>query len=498
MAGSEKKEKDSVLREAGTLERIYNANHFSGFYPCFCLSAQYKLTKGLQASPSDWERIIRSAVSSFVLDHGALCSGVVGEDGQHPTFVRSDTLDLAQLVTFSSVDDAEDLACALTQALEDLHSRKWGRLHETPGWKVLLLGPRQETDHVFVIFAAHHAFMDGQGGMVFHRELSKALSYVSNTTAVSVIKVPSTIKLHAPVEELMPVPTTWGFHAQNLWHSICPSWLRNPLSESPWTGNPVTQECISSYRTKTRILRIGASELETILEQCRLQRATLTSLIHAMAVVLLATLVPAHSFLGHTPYTLRNWTGSDPLRDMVNQTSDSSCCYQQHWLSAVRNCNGNREEELPVLWEIARFHRAELTRELSQVPLNNGLATLGRHTDRHRANMRCIGQVRPLTFEVSNLGMVRLEGMDSAITPSTSIQSQPSQDRMAITNLTFTQSAMVNAAALTLSVVSMSDGLAISTSWQPEALDENVVGRFCHGVSEWLTSLGTSAVGITA
>ncbi|KAJ5856786.1 hypothetical protein N7455_007680 [Penicillium solitum] len=97
-------------------------------------------------------------------------------------------------------------------------------------------------------------------------------------------------------------------------------------------------------------------------------------------------------------------------------------------------------------------------------------------------NMRLVGKVRPLTF-VSNLGMINLER--SEVAPF-----QPPWGHIDISQLTFTQSAMVSSAPLTLSVVSISDGLTISTSWQPEALDEAVAQGFCHGLSDWLKYLG--------
>lgn len=181
--------------------------------------------------------MVRSAVSSFVLNHGALCCGVVGEDGQHPTFVRLDTLDLERLVEFSTVNGSDDLEYALEKVLEDLHSQKWTHLHETPGWKLVLLGHADQTDRVFVILVAHHAFMDGQGGMVSHREVFRALTQddalctLESTLEVSVIEVPSVVKLYPPVEELMKVPTTWDFQIHNLWSTMCPSWLGNWFSQ---------------------------------------------------------------------------------------------------------------------------------------------------------------------------------------------------------------------------------------------------------------------------
>ncbi|KAI2788632.1 hypothetical protein POX_e06653 [Penicillium oxalicum] len=491
--------KDNILREAGTLERIYNANHYSGFYPCFCLSALYKLQDGLELSSSEWEQLMVSAISSFVLNHGALCSGVVGEDGQHPTFVRLESLDLDQLIEFSTVDTNENLESALLQTLDGLHSKKWTRLHEMPGWKVILLGHAGHTNQVFVILAAHHAFMDGQGGMVFHRELLRALNsekkinfFKNAPVQESLVKVPPSVKLPPPVEDLMGIPTTWGFHAHNLWGAIRPAWLRNPFAENPWTGNPVTQDCVSNYQSRTRLSRIEQSDLQRLLTRCKENHITPTSLFQAIAVAVLAKLVPPHSFFGHSPYSLRKWTGSDPVKDIVNQTGDSGCLYQKTWISAFKNSSGNKSDETALLWKIAKFHREQLTKELAQVPVNNGLATLGRYTDRHAANAKCIGQVRPLTFEVSNLGRIDLEQTGEA--PNQSTENTPSpQKHMRVSRMTFTQSAMVNCAPLTLSIVSMSDGLAVSTSWQPEALDETIAERFCEGISDWLAYLGSES-----
>lgn len=132
-------------------------------------------------------------------------------------------------------------------------------------------------------------------------------------------------------------------------------------------------------------MQIGSSELQKILAQCKTQQTTLTGLLHALVVALLTKMVTAHSFLGHTPYTLRKWTGSNPFNAIVNQTSDSSCLYEKRWLTAIKECYDDRKKETSVLWDIARFYRQRFLMEISEVPLNNGLACLGRYTDRHKA-----------------------------------------------------------------------------------------------------------------
>lgn len=104
--------------------------------------------------------------------------------------------------------------------------------------------------------------------------------------------------------------------------------------------------------------------------------------------------------------------------------------------------------------------------------------------------MRLVGKVRPLTFEVSNLGMIKLEPSEGDLGPKKPFLPFQPWDHIDISQLTFTQSAMVSSAPLTLSVVSMSDGLTISTSWQPEALDGAAAKGFCHGLSDWLKYLG--------
>lgn len=157
------------------------------------------------------------------------------------------------------------------------------------------------------------------------------------------------------------------------------------FTQNPWTGNPVTQDCVSNYQSRTRLSRIEQSDLQRLLTRCKENHITPTSLFQAIAVAVLAKLVPPHSFFGHSPYSLRKWTGSDPVKDIVNQTGDSGCLYQKTWISAFKNSSGNKSDETALLWKIAKFHREQLTKELAQVPVNNGLATLGRYTDRHAA-----------------------------------------------------------------------------------------------------------------
>lgn len=173
--------------------------------------------------------MFRNALSIFATSHGALCCGILGEEGQHPHFVRLPYLDLDRVLTSNHVPSipassgSEDEV--LGPFLEDLHSTKWDRIWENPGWKAIVVGSELASRRVWVVFAAHHALMDGLSGCVFHRELSAAMSLVDcHTDIPTQLPVPLDLTMPSPIEELLKVPTTWRFWLNQIWHTYKPSY----------------------------------------------------------------------------------------------------------------------------------------------------------------------------------------------------------------------------------------------------------------------------------
>lgn len=208
-------------------ERISCAHHYNGYYRCFAQTASYTLTSpGDGATLAEWMGMFRKALSRFATNHAALCCGILGEEGQHPHFVRLPHLDLDRVLTSHIIPStkmgSEDEV--IRPFLEDVHSTKWDRIWENPGWKATVIWSELASQSVWVVFAAHHALMDGLSGCVFHRELLAAMSLVDCHSHVPTqLPIPLDLNMSPPIEDLLKIPTTWGFWLNQIWHTYKPS-----------------------------------------------------------------------------------------------------------------------------------------------------------------------------------------------------------------------------------------------------------------------------------
>ena len=128
---------------------------------------------------------------------------------------------------------------------------------------------------------------------------------------------------------------------------------------------------------KVKLVCFDFKKVASILSACRSEGTTLTGLVHGAVVTAFALLVPeAKNLQGHTPYSMRAYTGTSALDSMVNQTSDSGCFYNEDLLNAIRSSNIQDRFDHGQTWDAARHFSKNMAKELEQVPQDNDLATL--------------------------------------------------------------------------------------------------------------------------
>jgi hypothetical protein len=174
----------------------------------------------------EWKRRCKSALSSFVTEYGALCAGIVGEDSNHPSFIRLSQINLDEIVTFVETDELTDER--LSRLLSHQHELMWSHLDSSPGWTITLLGSRDRCNEIEVILTFHHALFDGQSALHFHHLLLEALCVNDGVRdqddQPSIIAVPLDISMLPPVENLTPLPQSLSFIFSNLRFMIQQYW----------------------------------------------------------------------------------------------------------------------------------------------------------------------------------------------------------------------------------------------------------------------------------
>jgi hypothetical protein len=99
--------------------------------------------------------------------------------------VRLDFIDISRCLdyrtlTASTVEEHEQ---GLTEILEQRHSELWPDPSSLPPWKLIIVQSNALSSQgasFDVVFAFHHALVDGISGVVFHRSFLEALNGSEN------------------------------------------------------------------------------------------------------------------------------------------------------------------------------------------------------------------------------------------------------------------------------------------------------------------------------
>ena len=188
---------------------------------------------------------------------------------------------------------------------------------------------------------------------------------------------------------------------------------------------------------------------------------TLTSLLTAALVAALADALPgAPRFLGITPYSLRDMTGTS-IEDMVNQVSGFETSYPANIPGPILK-SSNASGRLDSIWDTAEYFYAQMRDELARSPRDNLVGLLPYVSDYIDFYRKKIGKAREASFEVSNLGVF------------TSQDAQPRQ--WVLKNMTFTQGAQPVGPAFAVNCVSVRGGpLTVAITWQNTVVDEDII-----------------------
>ena len=454
----------NVLRQVGMLEKLYTARQVLGVYNSVIVTATYTIQTKLENR--SLYSIFGHTIPKLIIRHPPLCCYFEGEDTPEPKFIRLNSFEVNDVLQIVDLKERETLA----QRLQELHDQQWS-VERKPLWKLVVMKEphfiedTKAGSKLHVAFVYHHVIGDGLSGTAFHRSLLLELDALEQTGDAlqgppKAIDTPVSTTLIEPIERLISLPLSWLYLIKSAAQEYIPQWL---LGTPPliWAGLPVQTLDECPYLSRARIVTIPANEMVFLLKESKEYGVTLTSLLNAAVVSVLADALPeAPSFAGNTPYTLRRMTGTS-VDQMVNQTTSLETSYPATLLDRIRRAS-NATERVDVLWNAASYFHAQMQDELAKCPRDNLVGLLPYVVDHVNFYRKKIGKAREVTWELSNLGVFKTQ--------------EPSAGMWTLENMIFTQGATPVGAAFSVNCASIQGGLlTLAITWQESVVHEDII-----------------------
>ncbi|MCJ1295505.1 hypothetical protein MMC34_007068 [Xylographa carneopallida] len=465
---------NDVLRPVGMFEKLYTARQVLGIYNSVVVTATCTVYRKLENGPL--YSIFCIAISRLLCQHGSLNCYVEGVDTSEPRFQRLNTIEIQDVLQIEDLEKGDSLA----QKLQFLHDQSWS-VDRKPLWKLVVMRePRVAGDTavgltLHIAFVYHHVIGDGLSGAAFHASLIRELESIEKTgqhpqESPTAIDTPPSINLIEPIEKLTPLPLSWSFLIKQVVQEYAPRSLIGAPSPL-WTGLPVQTLDKCPLRSRVQIVTIRRDRVESLLQECRKHGVTITSLLSATIVTILAKALPeAPRFLGWTAYTLRRATGTS-MNDIVNQTSSFETNYPADSLDSIRKAS-NITERVESLWSTATCFHAQMQDELARCPRDNPVGLLPYVSDHVKYYQKKFGKAREATWELSNLGVFKKipDSLPGVWT---------------LEGMTFTQGAQPVGPAFTVNCASVQDGpLTMAITWQDSVVHQEIIDALAHGFTD--------------
>lgn len=395
--------------------------------------------------------------------------GILKEDSNEPTFSHISKVDLSNHIEYrdakSETEEAHNTEAANLAAWQ--HDQLFADVATRPPWKVTVLKPKEgvfSKSHVDILFAYHHAIMDGTGGKEFHQHLVTALQ------AATPVKTPST-ELSFPEAPALPeaeddavgFKNSYSFMAAALWKMAKPGFLSSPPA---WAGKPISLEM--PHITRALPVDFSPEILGSLIKGAREHSTTLTGLLQALILTSFSSRVEeAKSLQCTTPINLRPYMLSSVNKELQTKmhcevtslTSDHSAAV----VSKLRNPNDE------LIWSSARRIKEELVKRIAQLPNDDICGLIPLIKDLQDYFRKKEGTPRETLWEVSNLGVFK---------------QQKSDEGWQVTRFMFSSSPMVAGAGVGFNTASV-DGLTITITWQEGVLEDELLKGVAADLLKW-------------
>lgn len=474
------------------------------------LSCRYEIPPRLAPAKSQTqlEETIKIAVVNTIMRHPMMQVGMANATSKTPSWIQLQSLDLTQHIKWVHLAENEDFEhtvqetfCAqLDDRFPDLSIRQ-------PGWWITVI--RQVNAPIIeVLLTWNHPQFDAVGAKVFHEDFLEVLnvdSVAHERTALDgdVLKLPQAPPLLPdPIESLKSLPVDLKVLVKAFWEEIRPGFLTRDPTLAAWC--PIRT---SPYKTQFRAFFIDQASLSAILALCRLNKTTITALMHGLALIafslnLDSTTAPA--FQSSTIVDHRRnlpaappaapWGRSD--RAVSNYVTQTFHRYEPELVKRIRSklaADASEGKELSAdlqreLWDVSARDRLDIVRKLEGGLRNDLVGTFKYVTDWHHTMKNQAKKTRQFTWLITNIGVLNNNGN----TPPTDSDTKSNNVQKWSTNRAqFGLSAEIPAAAMEFSPVSVAGrGMCVGANWSDCAVDAALGERIMAGLERWLTQLG--------
>lgn len=434
------------------------------------------------------------AIARTVLHHPVMHSGIVDINSRTPAFVKLDRVDLSKRIEWKELSSPSAYDKAFMEGYKLQLDTKFPILDSQPLWRVLVLSD-SASGHLDVMFAWNHPMTDGMGATLFHENLLYYLNTPNHQGASldcigPLLETPkSIVNFPRSQDEICHYPITLRFAASTLWKELMPGKiLRRPTAAASWA--PI--RCRPS-RTVFRGISIHNVQLQSVLAACRINKTTLTGLLHSLVLLSLSLRLPrdrATAFLSQTTINMRPFMPSpakrsepDPSSTMANYFSIMYHSFCKDIVSKIRLHDGaasfdkNAQHDRDhLIWSVA----AAVRRDIRQTQLRgtkNKLVGLMQFVPDWRMALRCKARgTRIVSWLVTNLGV-----LDGQSTPGPWCFDQA---KFAIS------SEVVGAAIHVCPVTVKNKDLFINITWQEGVVDDQLGDQLVKDLGEWLGYFG--------
>ncbi|KAJ4295785.1 hypothetical protein N0V88_004487 [Collariella sp. IMI 366227] len=469
----------TTIRPLGPCEIYSSSRHALGFYKCVINTCRYSVSLAALGS-APVRDVLKVAITNVVHATPSLNVGIAGEETSKPYFVQQPSVNIEQHFEFLEKPQTDPNArdSTLLEILQNQHDRRWPDIENRPPWKLTVVvwdpAPESGTLVLDAVFAVHHSIADGRSTALFHTKLLDQL----NGHKLDTLGADKFVK---PQEELVKFTTSWGFLFQTLWRELGPAWLGGQSLTAPWAGKPMTLE---PCRTRLRLVTVSAVAVPHIISACRANQATLTPLIHTLALASLARLVPAEeaqTFMTSTPIDLRPFIQSDSQLESSKRpfgvfVTTHSHTFDESILTTFREVPSDDK-----IWKTASELRQSMKQHVDNVPQDDIMSMLGWVSDWKQFWLSKLGKPRQTAWEISNIGSIAGgHGPEGQATEGWKIQRS-----------VMSQGASVAGAAIFISVAGVTEGdLSLALGWQEGIVDEQTVKGLAQDLQTGLDRLG--------
>lgn len=396
---------------------------------------------------------------------------------------------LARQVEFRSLsaDTEAEYDTKLADLQGWLHDQLFPDIENRPPWTVLVVKPegplaasRGNVRSQDVMLGFHHAIADGNGGRIFHEDLARYLNTVpalpiDGAKTQSVYAFPDAPALPEGQDNAIEFTRSSWYMVRILWATFGPAWLKRSTPE-PWAGLPITFSL--PYETLVRPVDLSADTLKVLLKACKANSTSLTGLLHSLVLTSMTQRLPdkVSYLVSSSPISLRPWLAStvdQSLKDTI-RVLITAMNHEHHAkvLRAIRGTPASKPTDLEkTVWKNAVRVRAELTKRLETLPANDPVSLLPYISDFFSYWEAKDGEPRDLTWEVSNIGVLKSPGEEGGYK---------------LTRAQFTNGAMVAGSGIGVNVASIAGGqLTITLSWQKEVMTAEFVNGIADDLLKW-------------